>query len=755
MKIEISQRNRVLALLLESAIVVICSYFAFGQLIPPTTDKGLWFYTALFSIILGNRILTPYYIKPIDVVSYSLPAIFALIYLNDASWGTTEKALFYLTLGVCSLLTIAAFIQILTKDSTREPVRLFSESLRLSLTELGRPQLIYSLVMLFSIWTFHRESVSEVIWIGLAWALTVASSPVESLFNVVKKIYGLWKLGVAPEFYGDVVAYQKPNIILFRETSNFMASFGMPVLIKDLKTRDKVAIILDNVGRDEGLLKRCVEIDALQPAQQITKLVSSLPDRSVSKLLKEDITSKDEISKSILEDSGSLVGIVAPETSITRLYFEEVQENKITEGRLVKTLIANKPVLYQIIGGKTNEEQVYQKNMNGFTRVEAQKIGSWDSQKKHFELVKWLPPLNTPVFLVKETNPEPDHEAIGYFPKSNYAAHIKSIHELVTHNTAIMGILGIGKSSLSFELIERMLSQGIKVICLDLTDEYAEKLNEFCYVKDNDQLYKDLLSKTGTEGRQQFNAAPEDGGNKPEFNIAVHTYIDSFIKNDSGKNLLVFNPAQYEVWRQFGQYFGKGEASMASLSATEISQLFTEAALSACQKLGKVENGKARVCIVYEEAHSLIPEWNTVVNDGDKAATNGTARAILQGRKFGLGCLIISQRTANVTKTILNQCNTIFAMRTFDDTGMGFLSNYVGNDYAEALPSLQERHAVFFGKASKCENPIMIRLNDRDEFKKIFREKFPIPKPIVDEANPVELIAGAIEPTFSKDDTPF
>ena len=730
MKVEISQRNRVLVLLLECAIIVFCSYFAFGQPIPPTTDKGLWFYTALFSIILGNRILTPYYIKPIDVVSYSLPAIFALIYLNDANWGATEKALFYLALGVCSLLTIAAFIQILTKDSTREPVRLFSESLRLSLTELGRPQLIYSLVMLFSIWTFHRESASEVFWIGLAWALTVASSPIESLFKLVKKIYGLWKLGAVPEFYGDVVAYQKPNIILFRETPNSKAGFGMPVLIKDLKTNDKVAIILDNVGRDEGVLKRCVEIDTLQPSQQIIKLVNSLPDRSVSKLLKEDITSKNETSKSIFDNSDSLVGIVAHETSITRLYFEEVQENKITEGRLVKTFIAEKPVLYQIIGGKTNEEQVYQKNMNGFTRVEAQKIGFWDSQNKHFELVKWLPPLNTPVFLVDEINSEPDHEAIGYFPKSNFAAHIKSIHELVTHDTAIMGILGIGKSSLSFELIERMLSQNIKVICLDLTDEYSEQLKEFCYSYDNDKLYKDLIATTGIVGKTKFNNVPEDGGNLPEFSDAIDTYINNFITSNLDKNLLVFNPAQYNVWRQFGQYFGKpsDKAAMASLSATEIAALFTEAALKACQKLGKVENGKARVCIVYEEAHSLIPEWNTVVNDGDKAATNGTARAILQGRKFGLGCLIISQRTANVTKTILNQCNTIFAMRTFDDTGMGFLSNYVGNDYAEALPSLQERHAVFFGKASKCENPIMIRLNDRDDFKKVFREKFPIPQ---------------------------
>lgn len=116
-----------------------------------------------------------------------------------------------------------------------------------------------------------------------------------------------------------------------------------------------------------------------------------------------------------------------------------------------------------------------------------------------------------------------------------------------------------------------------------------------------------------------------------------------------------------------------------------------------------------------------------MATESDRAATNGTARAILQGRKYGLGCLVISQRTANVTKTILNQCNTIFAMRTFDDTGKDFLANYIGGDYASVLSALPERHAVFFGKASSCENPVLIRLNDRDKFLAVFRKQFPPP----------------------------
>ena len=108
--------------------------------------------------------------------------------------------------------------------------------------------------------------------------------------------------------------------------------------------------------------------------------------------------------------------------------------------------------------------------------------------------------------------------------------------------------------------------------------------------------------------------------------------------------------------------------------------------------------------------------------EGDRAASNGTARAILQGRKYGLGCLLITQRTANVTKTILNQCNTIFAMRTFDETGKEFLGKLLGKGVRQRLiDSRVERQAVFFGRGSSCENPILIRLNDRADFVRVFR----------------------------------
>jgi len=67
-------------------------------------------------------------------------------------------------------------------------------------------------------------------------------------------------------------------------------------------------------------------------------------------------------------------------------------------------------------------------------------------------------------------------------------------------------------------------------------------------------------------------------------------------------------------------------------------------------------------------------------------------------------------------------------MRTFDDTGKAFLTNYIGSEYTDRLSSIEERQAVFYGKASSCENPVLIRLNDRDKFIEAFREKFPTPE---------------------------
>lgn len=757
MKFELRQSTRVVLLFVDIGLLVAFSRFAFGSWIPPIGNNGFWFYTALLSLLLGSRLVTPFYQKPVDVIAYAVSALIALFLVNDwLRWGTDEKLLFSIVIGYCGAVSVAAFIQIFAKDSIRESFQRLSNNLRVAVDVLGTPRVIYSLVIWFAIYTFHRTSPTELLWISVAWATTVAFSPLEALLRLAKKLLYQWRPGLIPPVVGEVVAYQNPHIVLLRQLRGVDSPFGTPLIIRDSHAPARVAIAVDLVGRDEGLLRRAIEIDAATHSAMAHDAIVGLPENVAVKIESRDVQCTDRRSATILAEFDSLVGIVAPETSIDRLFFEVIREKELEEGRLVETFIGDKAVTYQIVNGLTKEEIVQQKNTYGYARAQAQKIGAWNTDEQRFELVKWLPNLNAPVFLKIEDEMISAAESVGHFPRTCYPAHFKSLPELVSHNAAILGILGIGKSFLAFELVERILAEGIKVICLDLTDEYADELQEFCYDFSGDGLYAELEKITGPKGKAVVSKHVEEGGNKPAFASALDSYIERFIHNDLGKYLLVFNPSQYEVWRQDSKPF-QNEASMASLSPTEIAQLFTESALKACQKLGKVEKGAARVCIVYEEAHSLVPEWNTVVNEGDKAAVNGTARAILQGRKFGLGCLLVSQRTANVTKTILNQCNTVFAMRTFDDTGKEFLSNYIGKDYAAVLPSLQERHAVFFGKASKCENPVLIRLNDRDAFKSTFRAVHPLPA--LSTKEPAAEIAEVASPQKKnldfEDDIPF
>lgn len=120
-----------------------------------------------------------------------------------------------------------------------------------------------------------------------------------------------------------------------------------------------------------------------------------------------------------------------------------------------------------------------------------------------------------------------------------------------------------------------------------------------------------------------------------------------------------------------------------------------------------------RSYIVLEEAHTLIPEWNAIGSVDEKfsrGVTNTIAQIALQGRKFNVGMMIIAQRTANVSKTILTQCNTIISFKQYDETSKDFLSNHFGTKFASNLPILKNRQAIIAGKALVSDVPILFEV---------------------------------------------
>ena len=717
----VPQSVRLLYLVLYLFFLFAMNRMAFGHWLPLTTEKGLWFYSGAAALILGSLLVTPFFTSPANAISYLVAALIAVFVFPASGSGLADTLPRQCVIAFASAMLAICGLNIIFKDSKNRIRKNVAEAARQIADHLGSPRFVYAVIIAYALWEYHRASPKELLFVGLSGLVIAAQQPLETLGALIQRVRELWRPGTAPAVVGSMVAHQTPDLVLIRQEGDADIKPNECLLIADEHAPLRIGVALGYFGRDEGLLLRALEIKVPDNSRaRLIDLSRAIPEGCVSILPEPELAAfRDKVP--LLKNLDSFIGIVAPDTSTERLYFEVIQEKDIEQGRLVETFVGGKRVLYQVLDGLTKEEIVQQKNTYGFARGEASQVGAWDEGERKFKPCNWIPRLNAPVFLKTIEARQDNKKAVGYFPSTSYHVELKSLDEMVTHNTAILGILGVGKSMLAIELVERMVVHGIKAICIDLTNQYEQELKP--YLTDAgiaDKLKK--LQALGPPGKTNFKKNVEEGGSRTAFAAEVDKLIGEFLAPECQNRLMILNPSQFEVWRQDSKMFGD-TASMASLTPTEITQIISDAALQAVQKQGMTD--KARACLVYEEAHSLIPEWNSVAADGDKAATNGTARAILQGRKYGLGCLLITQRTANVTKTILNQCNTIFAMRTFDETGKEFLSNYIGLKYATKLSTLQERQAVVFGRASSCENPVMIRLNDQKDFHRAFRE----PKP--------------------------
>lgn len=686
-------------------LILVAMQIAFIDSILPITNSSFWLLNGIAGLILGRSLLNPHFTPPADAAINSFVTFISFISILDAPFMFPHQKLvcqlFLAFSAICFIVSIGVILN--RREDAFEDRKLITISEKL-VKKIGSPDIIFTIAVICAVWIFHIHKPFEIFIILTSWFVVVSFDPINWIWNLLKDL----KNEITedpPELVGTIAAHQVPGLTLIRQKNETRHPMGALMLLGDDQGPTRLGVALNYVGRDDGILLRTLSLP----------LPSALTDDAEKKELKSGVaihmesTSKVKVETS-LKRVDSIRGIVDIETNLQTLRFEVVNEEDISDGQLVDVKIGDQSVIYQIIDGATKEDAVQEKNKFGYVGAKARKIGIWDDKKDQFAPVPWLPKMNSPVYVCDPKKKEDNPEAVGYFPNTGYFAKI-DISSAVTHNTAILGILGIGKSYLAMELCDRLVKENIKFICFDLTDQYKTDLPHLYDNKFHEE-FNNVLS-AASKGRPT-KKSQEQGGSIIAFNKAVYKQVLSFLKSD--KDALIFNPSQFRVSKQTSFVDNNGEASFEDLTPSQITALFSAASLKVCQEMGMAD--KARLCLVYEEAHTLVPEFNSVASKGDQLATAATARAILQGRKFGLGCFLITQRTANVTKTILNQCNSIFAMRTFDDSGKNFLSNFIGSDYANMLPSIKARQAVFFGKASSCEDPVLLRLNDREDFVK-------------------------------------
>lgn len=109
------------------------------------------------------------------------------------------------------------------------------------------------------------------------------------------------------------------------------------------------------------------------------------------------------------------------------------------------------------------------------------------------------------------------------------------------------------------------------------------------------------------------------------------------------------------------------------------------------------EGGRLRpLFLVLEEAHAYLSKESA----GWAAAA--VRRIAKEGRKYGVGMMIVSQRPSEIDSTILSQCGTLFAMRLANDTDRGQIAGAASDNLKglfDMLPVLRTGEAIIVGEA--------------------------------------------------------
>jgi len=114
------------------------------------------------------------------------------------------------------------------------------------------------------------------------------------------------------------------------------------------------------------------------------------------------------------------------------------------------------------------------------------------------------------------------------------------------------------------------------------------------------------------------------------------------------------------------------------------------------------------ICIIIEEIHNFAPSTKS----SEPPITRGTIRNISrEGRKFGVGLCITSQRPSMIDTTVISQCGTIIALRTTNENDLKSISAIAEGMDADMLRKLPPGVALIAGRA--VNYPVYAKIRHR------------------------------------------
>ena len=683
-------RNRFILFTLLLIIFFVISYFLTGSWIPSADTKDFWFYSGLFMVLFSVFFIDPYYTSPKNVMTNALPLILVFISIKPSF---TNEVYWWITIGILAVLVIFSIgaMTLENKNLSEEHWRnKWSKGIKSFVVLIGDGKVLYSAIFFYFLLTYYSIQDFYTVFLFIYWAVILLIDPKKIHNNVVPLIMKENKNQI-----GEIFSVQSKKIFLvklFEDRTNIQR-FDLVRFHYSMQKNDEqfIGIVFDTYLLNQEKWAKVLQITKPQKVNESTEnnIVYKIIDTNELQQLNEENRIDD------------FIGIVNEDSTIGKIKFEYSMKNdSLKEGDLVELNIGDNRIFYQVILGITDKERLEEKNETGFIEGEAIQLGEWDSDKLSFQKYGWVPSINTPIFKADTSDiviPDIKYPmfSLGKIPGTTLPCVI-NLDDAISHHLALLGVTGSGKSFIAREIICD-LCKDTKVICVDFNKEFITTITPPPSEIIKNNIPREIASRIDWINRE-YGEFPNNRNystierKQIEIKKFIRDEIEFFI-DKSNENINVFELPDVSNTTgifDYTRYFFK--------------------VLFEIAKERQIINKAEKICVVLEEAHTVIPEWN-FSGSSDKASqnlVNSIGQIALQGRKYGIGFIVIAQRTANVSKTVLTQCNTVVCFQAFDKTSYEFLSNYIGRDLVRSLPNVKQFHAVVSGKAMKSNMPIIV-----------------------------------------------
>lgn len=229
-------------------------------------------------------------------------------------------------------------------------------------------------------------------------------------------------------------------------------------------------------------------------------------------------------------------------------------------------------------------------------------------------------------------------------------------------------------------------------------DDFVAYLEALAQETGTEQFVEFLLTRIRTMlGDTRISAVTNDS----EQPISLTNWLDTFLGRDGQGSITVID---------------------LSLVPNEIIHLVTavisRVTFEALQRYRRLKGKPLPTVMVAEEAHTFIKRYK---EDSEGQSVSDVCCKVFEkiareGRKFGLGLVVSSQRPSELSPTVLSQCNTFLLHRISNDRDQKQVHRLVPDNMRgllRELPSLPSRHAILLGWAS--ELPVLVRMKELTE----------------------------------------